>query len=95
MPTTAGKLRLSVQAKVLLVVLGFLVLLPAVTVKIVDDALGRQMREEARQTLDTAEAVFRKSLDARADNFLSRYRSLAGEARFKASPRARNEIPRR
>jgi signal transduction histidine kinase len=77
--------RFSVQAKVLLVVLGFLVLVPAVTMWIVDDRLGRQMREEARQTLETAEAVFRKSLDARADNFLSRYRSVVGEARFKVT----------
>ncbi len=80
-----GNLRLSVQAKVLLVVLGFLVASPTLTVWIVNDRLSRQMHEEARQTLETAEAVFVKSLDARADNFLSRYRGYAGEARFRVT----------
>jgi signal transduction histidine kinase/CheY-like chemotaxis protein len=75
--------RLSVRAKVLLVVLTFLTLMPAATMSVVDARLDGQMREEARQTLVTAEAVFRKSLDARADNFLLRYRGLAGEARFR------------
>ena len=85
MSAALHRLRVSVQAKVLLVVLGFLVLVPAVTMWIVDERLGRQMHEEARQTLVTAEAVFRKSLDLRADSFLLRYRSLAGEARFKVT----------
>src|ERR1035437_6101857 len=85
MRATPRRLRLSVQAKVLLVVLGFLVLVPAVTMWIVDERLGLQMHEEARQTLVTAAAVFRKSLDAPADNFLLRYRSLAAEARFKVT----------
>ncbi len=85
MDAAPRRLRLSVQAKVLLVVLAFLVIVPATTTWIVDDQLGRQMQEEARQTLATAEAVFRKSLDARADNFLLRYRSLADEARFKVT----------
>lgn len=80
-----GKLRLSVQTKVLLVVLAFLVLLPVVTVWIVNDSLTQQMQEESEQTLKTAESAFVKLLDARADNFLSRYRSLAGEARFKVT----------
>src|SRR5882757_9652992 len=80
-----SRFRLSVQAKVLLVVLGFLVLVPALTMWIVNERFGRQMLDEARQTLVMAEAVFRKSLDVRADNFLLRYRSLAGEARFKVT----------
>ena len=85
MPNLSGSRRFSVQTKVLLVVLGFLVALPTVTVWIVHDRLSRQMHEDARQTLETAEAVFIKSLDARADNFLSRYRGYAGEARFKVT----------
>lgn len=85
MPATRGKLRFSVQAKVLLVVLGFLVLLPVMVVWIVDERLTGQMHEEARQTLETAEAVFRKSLDARGANFLLRYQSLANEVRFKVT----------
>ena len=80
-----GRLRLSVQTKVLLVVLTFLVLVPGVTVWIVNDSLIRQMREESRETLETAEAVFVKLLDARAANFLSRYRGFAGEARFRVT----------
>ena len=85
MSSTRPRFRFSVQAKVLFVVVQFLVLLPAVTMWIVDDRLRRQMLDEAQQTLVTAEAVFRKSLDARADNFLLRYRSLANEARFKVT----------
>src|ERR1043166_4645724 len=85
MSNLSGKLRLSVQTKVLLVVLGFLVLVPVVTMWIVDDRLSRQMEEEARQTLETAEAVFGKLLNARADNLLARYRSYAAEARFKVT----------
>lgn len=84
-PRIPGISRLSVQTKVLLVVLAFLVALPAVTVWIVNDSLTKQMQAESRQTLETAEAVFVKLLDARADNFLSRYRSFAGEARFKVT----------
>ena len=79
------KLRLSVQAKVLGVVVGFLVLLPVAAVWVVNDSLNRQVREEARQTLEIAEAVFVRSLDARAGNLLSRYQNITGEARFKVT----------
>jgi signal transduction histidine kinase/ActR/RegA family two-component response regulator len=79
------KLRLSVQAKVLGVVVGFLVLLPVAAVWVVNDSLNRQVRDEARQTLEIAEAVFVRSLDARAGNLLSRYQNITGEARFKVT----------
>jgi two-component system NtrC family sensor kinase len=79
------RFRLSLQAKVLVAVLGFLVLLPVVTLWIVNDHMERQMEDEARQTLTTAEAVFLKSLDNRSRNILERYRSVVEEARFKVT----------
>lgn len=85
MAAKRASLRLGFQAKVLLVVLSFLVLVPVVTTWILENRLGRQMLEEARHTLVAVEVAFRKSLDARAANFLVRYRSLVGEARFKVT----------
>ena len=52
------KVRLSFQLKVLLPVLAALVLLPALTLWIVNGYISRQMEDEARQSLQTAEAVF-------------------------------------
>jgi two-component system, NtrC family, sensor kinase len=84
--TTPGqRFWLSLQAKVLIAVLSFLILLPAVTLWIVNDHMQRQMEDEARQTLVTAEAVFLKSLDNRSRNFLAHYGSVAEEARFKVT----------
>ncbi|MES1167201.1 MAG: hypothetical protein ABUL68_04290, partial [Pseudomonadota bacterium] len=72
MAQPAQKVRLSFQLKVLLPVLAALVLLPAVTLWIVNGYLSRQMQEEARQSLQTAEAVFLNSLDIRARDLVSR-----------------------
>ncbi|MBP6506574.1 MAG: response regulator [Opitutaceae bacterium] len=79
----AGRLpRLSVQTKVLLPVLAFLVLLPAITLWIVDDHISQQVQTESRQTLATAETVFLKSLEIRAGDLLSRYRNEVTDSRF-------------
>jgi hypothetical protein len=75
--------RHSLQTKVLIVVLAFLVLLPALTLWIVNDHIQQQMEDEALRTLTTAESVFLKSLDNRAHNYLTRYSSVVGEMRFK------------
>jgi len=56
MPHDSGKLRLSVQAKVLLVVLGFLVLLPALMVWIVDRQTNQLVLQQEKQALSTAHA---------------------------------------
>lgn len=76
--------RLSFQLKVLLPVLAALVLLPAVTLWIVNGYISRQMEDEARQSLQTAEAVFLNSLDIRARNLVARFRNSANDPRFKA-----------
>jgi len=77
--------RWSVQTKVLAVVLAFLVALPALTVWIVTDSLKNDVLLESRQSLKSAEAVFNRLLDARAENLFSRYHSFAGEARFRVT----------
>ncbi|MDB6168523.1 MAG: hypothetical protein JWM88_1387 [Verrucomicrobia bacterium] len=83
MADTSRLLRLSLQTKVLIAVLGFLVLLPAVTLWIVNSHIRQQMEDEALRTLTTAESVFLKSLDNRARNFVTRYASVVEEKRFK------------
>ncbi len=83
MANSRRRFRFSLQTKVLIVVLGFLVLLPAVTLWIVNDHIQQQMEDEALRTLTTAEAVFLKSLDNRGRNFLTHYGSVVEEKRFK------------
>ncbi|HYP17368.1 MAG TPA: ATP-binding protein [Opitutus sp.] len=77
------RIRLSFQTKVLVAVLAVLVPLPVVTVWLVSDRIGVQMLDEARQTLTSAEDGFVKSLEIRARSFLSRYQTVANEARVK------------
>lgn len=84
MDPTGHKVRLSFQLKVLLPVLGALVLLPAVTLWIVNGYISRQMEDEARQSLQTAEAVFLNSLEIRTRNLTARFRNSANDPRFKA-----------
>ena len=76
------KLRFSFQTKVLLPVLAALVLLPALTLWIVDGYISRQVQDEARQTLTTAETVFRQSLEIRARDLLTRFRSAVNEPSY-------------
>jgi signal transduction histidine kinase/ActR/RegA family two-component response regulator len=76
-------IRLSFQTKVLAAVLVVLVPLPIITVWIVSDRIGVQMRDEARQTLTSAEDGFVKALEVRSRSFLSRYEIVANEARVK------------
>ena len=85
MPTALGKIRLSMQAKVLLVVLGFLILFPLLMVWIVDRQTSELVQAQARQSLTTAEAVFRKTLEIRERNLLAHYRNVVIEPSFKAA----------
>ncbi|ATC62784.1 hypothetical protein CMV30_01710 [Nibricoccus aquaticus] len=80
----ARKLRVSLQAKVLIVVLAFLVLVPAITLWLVNRHVSRQVQDEARLTLETAEAVFKQSLEIRSRNLRARFRNVVNEPRFKA-----------
>ncbi len=79
--------RLGLQTKVLIPVLAFLVLLPAITLWIVDARMQQEMEDEAQRTLATADSVFFKSLDNRSRGFLAIYRSVVDEARFKVLAR--------
>src|SRR6185436_6690861 len=91
MSAAPRKFRFGLQAKVLTAVVGFLVLLPALTFWIVNRQLQRQMDDEALRTLTTAEAVFVKSLENRTLPILARYRAVAAEARFKVTANLRDQ----
>jgi hypothetical protein len=58
MPPSSRNIRLSFQTKVMVAVLVVLVPLPVLTLWIVSDHLGKQMFDEARQTLTSAEFSF-------------------------------------
>jgi len=81
--TTARRSGASFQTKVLVAVLVVLIPLPVLTVWIVNDRMSQQMFDEARQTLTSAEDGFVKSLEIRSRGFLSRYETVANEARVK------------
>ncbi len=84
MPHSRPRLRFGFQTKVLVPVLALLVLLPALTLWIVDRHISDQMEEEASSTLSTAEAVFRQSLAIRQRSLVSRFRNAVHEPRFRA-----------
>jgi signal transduction histidine kinase len=83
MSSTGRGPRFSFQVKVLAPVLAALVLLPTVTLWIVNGYITRQVQEESRQTLERADAVFLNSLNFRQKD-LSHFRNLVNEPRFKA-----------
>src|SRR3954462_15821450 len=80
----AKPVRFSFQAKVLAPVLAFLVLLPTVTLWIINRHISEQALAEARQTLTTADAVFRNSLDILGRGLATRFRGVINEPRFNA-----------
>ena len=67
--------RLSVQTKVLIPVLACLVLLPAITVWIVNRSSARQAHDESVSTLATADAVFRQLVENQLQSQLDRFRN--------------------
>ena len=75
--------RLSFQLKVLLPVLAALVLVPSVTLWIVNQYISRQMQEESRQTLNTADNVFQQLLELRTRDLLSRFRNTVNESSYR------------
>ncbi|HVU17172.1 MAG TPA: ATP-binding protein [Candidatus Didemnitutus sp.] len=84
MTTPARGPRLSFQAKVLLPVLAALVLLPCLTLYIVNSYIERQVLTEARQTLSTAEVVFRKTLATRTNDLAARFESATQEKSYRS-----------
>lgn len=80
----APKLRFSFQFKVLVPVLAALVLLPTITLWIVNRSMSEQVRNEARQSLGTAEAVFRQTIDFRSRDLVTRYLNAAKEISYRS-----------
>ena len=75
---------MSFQTKVLVPVLVVLVLVPAVTVFIVDRHIKQEVQDQAQQTLATAKAVFRRSLENQSRDLLSRFRNVVTEVSYQA-----------
>ena len=85
MRASGDKVRFSFETKVLVPVLAALVLLPGVTLWIVNRSMTKQVDAEARQNLNTAEKVFFTSLDDRTRSLAARFRNVVNEPRFKAT----------
>ncbi len=84
MPSFRRSLRLSVQTKVLIPVLGFLVLLPVIMAWLVDDRIANQAQVGARRALATADSVFRQGLDGQLLSLQTRARDALNEPIYKA-----------
>jgi two-component system NtrC family sensor kinase len=83
--TSAGRtLRLSVQTKVLIPVLGFLFLLPVIMGWVVDTRITHQAQGEARQALATADNVFVQALGNRRQALLDRAFNAVNEPLYQA-----------
>lgn len=82
MPTLRSR-RFSVQTKVLVPVLVFLVLVPTVTVWMVNQRMTEQMLADSRRAIDTAQTVLGKLIEIRANDLLGRYRNEAADANFR------------
>ncbi len=80
-------LRFSFQTKVLVPVLAALVLLPIITFWIVDRSISRQMQDEAKQTLSTAETVFQQLLELRGRDRVSQFRNAVNESSYRSLAR--------
>ena len=80
-----SRFRLSFQGKVLIPVIALLVLLPAMTVALIQRSSVAQLHRDARQKLNTADAVFKNRLQMRASHLIARYKQSVNEPRFKAA----------
>ena len=80
-----AKIIVSFRAKVLLPMLAVMVLLLAVTVWVVNERITRQVETEAKNSLATADAVFRELQILRSKTRLLRFRNLPNEPRYKAA----------
>jgi len=90
-----GKLRtallLSFRAKVLIPVLLVMLALVAALTWVVGKRLTAQFEFNTMRTLATADSVFKKSQQIRANNLLLRFRSLQSEPRYRAAFQTRDE----
>jgi len=77
-------LRISLQTKILIPVLGILIAAPATMVVLVDRYLTDVGQKDAQQALNTAESVFRQLLDNHSRDLLLRFRNAADESSYKA-----------
>jgi two-component system NtrC family sensor kinase len=84
MSTPDGRIRFSFQFKVLVPVLAAVVLVPTITLWIVNRSMNDQLQAEARQSLATAEAVFRQTIDFRARDLLTRFRNAVNEPSYRS-----------
>ena len=84
MAAVARILRLSVQTKVLIPVLACLVLLPLLTVWIVQLYITREQLNDGRKILATADGVFRQLLENRQEDYLARFRNALSTPRYTA-----------
>src|SRR5260370_42592849 len=81
---TGSRRHFSVQTKVLIPVLTFLILLPTITLWIVNEHISNQVTKNARQALSTAEAVFIKSSELHVQDLLISYRNQVHMPSFNA-----------
>ncbi|MDA1065968.1 MAG: ATP-binding protein [Verrucomicrobia bacterium] len=79
-----SRFRLSFQTKILIPVLTFLVLLPVITVFVLEQHVESAARQEDRKTLFAVSAGFRNSLDLIEKSLVMRFRDTVNEPRFKA-----------
>lgn len=84
MSTRAGTVRFSLQFKVLVPVLVALVFLPTLTLWIVNRAMRVQSEAEAQRSLATAEGMFRRTIEYRARDLMTRFRNAVGEASYRS-----------
>ncbi len=76
------RLRISLQAKVLATVLTLLIVLPAITLGVVNRSITRQTRDDGVHALTTAKATFVQSLGNRNSSLVSRFRNIVSGAGF-------------
>jgi two-component system, NtrC family, sensor kinase len=72
------------HTRVLVPVVAVMVLLVAATMYVVNQRLKRQLRNEAAQALQTADAVFRNSQKERAKTLVLRYQNIPTTPHFRA-----------
>jgi signal transduction histidine kinase/CheY-like chemotaxis protein len=75
----------SFSTKVLVPVIGVMMLLMGITAWTLNQRLTQQFQTEARQSLDTADKVFRNSQRLRTKNLVLRFRNLPNEPRYRAA----------
>jgi signal transduction histidine kinase len=84
MTANGKRVRLSFQTKVLIPVLAFLVLVPAIMVGIVNSRISGQLLRETQRSVATANGVFRQAIESRSRDLLERMRSALNESRYRS-----------